>query len=149
MAEIYEISLVAVPADPDALAEAVSKAVKSLESEKTNGGIKMEHTEIMDTVDITSHTAAGGWKEYAGGLLDGGEVKLELNFLPANTSQHLLTTAMSARTKKNFKIEFPDTAHTTWTFSAFVTNFEPSAPVDGKLSASATLKITGQPTLSA
>ena len=103
----------------------------------------------MDTVDIISHTAAGGWKEYAGGLLDGGEIKLELNFLPANTSQHLLTTAMAARTKKNFKIEFPDTAHTTWTFSAFVTNFEPSAPVDGKLSASATLKITGQPTLSA
>jgi len=51
LAEIYEISLVAVPADPDALAEAVSKAVKSLESEKTNGGIKMEHTEIMGSIN--------------------------------------------------------------------------------------------------
>lgn len=103
----------------------------------------------MDTVDITSHGSAGGWKEYAGGLLDGGEIKLELNFLPGNASQQSLNTAMAARAKKNFKLEFPDTPATTWSFAAFVTNFEPSAPVDGKLGASATLKITGQPTLSA
>jgi predicted secreted protein len=103
----------------------------------------------MDTIDVTNHGSAGGWKEYAGGLLDGGEVKLELNFLPADTSQKLLATTLAARTKKNFKLEFPDTANTTWSFSAFVTNFEPSAPVDGKLGASVTLKITGQPALSA
>jgi predicted secreted protein len=103
----------------------------------------------MDTVDITSHGSAGGWKEYAGGLLDGGEIKLELNFLPGNASHQSLSAAMVARVKKNFKLEFPDTPATTWSFAAFVTNFEPSAPVDGKLGASATLKITGQPTLSA
>lgn len=103
----------------------------------------------MDTVDITSHGSAGGWKEYAGGLLDGGEIKLELNFLPGNTSQQSLSTALSARSKKNFKLVFPDTPATTWSFAAFVTNFEPSAPVDGKLGASVTLKITGQPTLTA
>jgi len=50
LAEIYEISLVAVPADPDALAEAVSKAVKSLESEKTKGGIKMENQEVSGSI---------------------------------------------------------------------------------------------------
>jgi len=37
LAEIYEISLVAVPADPDALAEAVSKALKTLSESKTHG----------------------------------------------------------------------------------------------------------------
>jgi len=101
----------------------------------------------MDTVDITHHSSPGGWKEYTGGLLDGGEIKLELNFLPANATQESLITALSARTKKNFQLLFPDSAATTWDFSAFVTNFEPSAPVDGKLGASVTLKITGQPTL--
>ncbi len=45
LAEIYEISLVAVPADPDALAEAVSKAAK------TNGGITMDNTEIMGSLN--------------------------------------------------------------------------------------------------
>jgi len=42
LAEIYEISLVAVPADPDALAEAVSKALKSLSESKKDGDNTME-----------------------------------------------------------------------------------------------------------
>ncbi|MDD2772994.1 MAG: phage major capsid protein [Elusimicrobiales bacterium] len=45
LAEIYEISLVAVPADPDALAEAVQKALKSLSEPKTDGGIMETQTE--------------------------------------------------------------------------------------------------------
>ena len=32
-----------------------------------------------------------------------------------------------------------------WLFSAHVTGFEPSAPVDGALTASVSLKITGKP----
>ncbi|MFA5162097.1 MAG: phage major capsid protein [Elusimicrobiales bacterium] len=47
LAEIYEISLVAVPADPDALAEAVSKALKSIEIEKTKGGLHMDANEAV------------------------------------------------------------------------------------------------------
>jgi|GEM_PF-668835 len=42
LAEIYEISLVAVPADPDALAEAVQKALKSLSKSDKDGGNTME-----------------------------------------------------------------------------------------------------------
>jgi len=101
----------------------------------------------LDTIDVTTDDSPGGYKQYAAGLLDAGEIKLELNFLPANTSQTGLLTALASRAAKNFKLVFPDTAATTWSFSAFVTNFEPSAPVDGKLSTSVTLKITGQPTL--
>ena len=101
----------------------------------------------LDTIDVTADDSPGGYKEYAAGLLDAGEIKLELNFLPANASQAGLLTALTSRAAKNFKLVFPDTANTTWSFSAFVTNFEPDAPVDGKLAASVTLKITGQPTL--
>ena len=101
----------------------------------------------LDTIDVTHDASPGGYKEYAAGLLDGGEIKLELNFLPANATQTGLLTALASRAAKNFKLEFPDSTVTTWSFAAFVTNFEPSAPVDGKLGASVTLKITGQPTL--
>jgi len=59
LAEIYEISLVAVPADPDALAEAVSKAVRSLASEKTNGGIKMETQDVTGSVTELRKTLEG------------------------------------------------------------------------------------------
>lgn len=103
----------------------------------------------LETIDVTSDSSPGGWKEYVGGLLDGGEIKLELNFAPGNATHQALAAAMGSRAKKNFKLVFPDTPATTWSFAAFVTNFEPSAPADGKLGASATLKITGQPTLTA
>ena len=59
LAEIYEISLVAVPADPDALAEAVSKAVKSLETAKPNGGIKMENQEVAGSITELRKTMEG------------------------------------------------------------------------------------------
>ena len=44
LAEIYEISLVAVPADPDALAEAVQKALKTLSESKIDGGTMETNT---------------------------------------------------------------------------------------------------------
>jgi len=103
----------------------------------------------LDTIDVTHDASPGGYKEYAAGLLDGGEIKLELNFLPAEATQAGLLATLGSRAAKNFKLVFPDTPATTWSFAAFVTNFEPSAPADGKLGASARLKITGQPTLTA
>jgi len=54
---------------------------------------------------------------------------------------------MVNKTKRNFKLVFPDTAVTTWAFTALITGFEPEMPVKGKLKASITLKVTGQPTL--
>jgi len=47
LAEIYEISLVAVPADPDALAEAVQKALRQLSEPKTDGGTMEPETKTV------------------------------------------------------------------------------------------------------
>lgn len=104
----------------------------------------------LDTVDVTHHGSAGGFKEYVGGLLDGGEIKAELNYIPTDATHNAtagLLKDLKNKTKRNFQLVFPDGSSTTWSFAAFVTNFEPTAPVDGKLGASVTFKITGQPTL--
>ena len=103
----------------------------------------------MDTIEVTSHDSVDGWKEYIAGLLDAGEVSFEINYVPTATTHknasggllYLLTT----RAKQSFTLVFPDA--TSWTFDAFVTAFEPSAPVQDKLGASITLKITGKPTI--
>lgn len=104
----------------------------------------------MDTLDVTNHSSTDGWKEFVGGLLDGGEVSLEINFDPT-AATHKLSTGllkdMSARTVRNFQLVFSDTGGTTWSFAALVSGFEPAAPVDGKLSATVTLKVSGKPTL--
>ena len=104
----------------------------------------------LEMIEVTNHSSTAGWKERIGGLLDGGEVSFDVNFIPTNATQSYsagLVKDMVGRTKRNFKIVFPDGSTTTWTFAAFVSKFQPKAPVNGQLSASVSLMITGQPTL--
>lgn len=104
----------------------------------------------LGTEETTHHTSPGGWKERVGTLLDAGEVSFDLNFLPTHAT-HNPTTGLIAdmvnRVKRNFQLVFPDAGSTTWSFTALVTGFEPDEPVEGKLTASVTLEVTGQPTL--
>jgi len=101
----------------------------------------------VPTVDATAHDM--DWAEHLGGIPDGGEVTIEGNYLPASATQGATTGLLSnvGAGAIDFKVIFPDTAATTWEFSALVTGFTPRGPVADKLSFSATLKLTGQPTL--
>lgn len=104
----------------------------------------------LETIEVTNHSSTEGWKERVGGLLDGGEVAFDVNFLPTNATHSFsagLIKDMVGRTKRNFKIVFPDGSSTTWSFTALVSKFQPKAPVNGQLSASVSLMITGKPTL--
>ena len=100
--------------------------------------------DIDDTTDLDS---AGGWEEVIPTILRSGEVALDLSFLPDNTSQLGLIEDMFGRILRNFQMIFPDTAASTWLFSAYVVGFELDVPTESKLGASVTLKITGQPTI--
>lgn len=103
-----------------------------------------------DTEDVTTHDSPGAWEEHVATILRSGEVSLDLEYDPAaathkNAAGGLIADLVS-RTANTYSLVFPDT--TTWTFSAFVTGFEPSAPFDGALTASVKLKLTGELTLS-
>jgi len=101
-----------------------------------------------DTEEVTHQGSTDGWKEYIVTLLDAGEVSFDINFIPTEATHNAsagLMADFAARTKRNWKVVFPD--GTEWQFAAYVTAFEADAPVNGKLSASVTLKITGKPTL--
>lgn len=114
---------------------------------KTIGGPGL----ALDTEDVTSHDSPGGWEEVVGTILRSGEVSLDLVFDPAdathkNTSGGLIGDMIS-RTPHQYQLVLPTSPATTWTFDALVTKFEPSADASGALTASATLKVTGEPTL--
>lgn len=105
----------------------------------------------LDTEDVTSHDSTDAWEEVVATILRSGEVTLDIMYDPAaathkNASGGLLYD-LAQRTSTTYSIKFPDTATTTWSFTAFVTGFEPDMPHDGSLTASVTLKITGKPTL--
>ena len=105
----------------------------------------------LDTIDVTSHDSTSAWEEVVGGILRSGEVVLEIVYDPAHATHKNaaggLLADFIARTAIVFTLIFSDTATTEWTFSGFITAFEPSAPVDGALTASVTIKPTGVVTL--
>ncbi|WP_262048658.1 phage tail tube protein [Bradyrhizobium sp. Bra78] len=101
-----------------------------------------------DSVDATHELSPNSWREFIPGLKDGGEVSVDMNFVPGNAEAAALMAEFAldgAAAIKNRRIEFPDGSY--FAFAAFLTGYEPDAPIDDKLAASATFKVTGEPTL--
>ncbi|MFC4494066.1 phage tail tube protein [Streptomyces ovatisporus] len=97
-----------------------------------------------ETLDVTSHGSTEGWQEFIGGLKNGGELSIELNYDP--TVHDALVEHMDDADPKNYKIVWPGTLGD-WTFTAVMTGFAPEAPHDGKLTAEASFQVSGKPTL--
>lgn len=104
-----------------------------------------------DVLDATTHDSSGAYREFIGGLRDGGEITLEINYSPAeathkNAAGGLLSDYNSG-SGTTYALVWPDAATTTWTFPAIVTGFETKAPMDDMLTADVKFKVTGAPTL--
>lgn len=108
-------------------------------------------------IDTTSHESPN-WREFITGLADGGQVSFDINYIPDNASHNVIAGLLkdfkdqadgTLLTPRNYQIVFPDVSNTVWTFAAWISDFEPTAPATGddKLSASVTMKVTGEPTL--
>ncbi len=101
----------------------------------------------VDTVDVTSHSSPGAYKEYIVSLIEPGEVRFTVNFIPTDATHGLtsgLLKDLQDRTLRNFQLVFPDATSTTYAFSAYVTGFQIKEPTTDVLGADVTLKITGQ-----
>ncbi len=99
-----------------------------------------------ETKETTHHGSAGGWRTFKATLIEGGECTFKINFLPGNAG-HSFATGLAAdlinRVQRNFQLTLPDADDTGYQFAAFVTQFDPDAPVEGILETDVTLKITG------
>lgn len=94
-----------------------------------------------DIIDATHMQSPGKWREFISGLKDGGECTLDLNFVPGGATSTRLELAQTEEEPSNCKITFPNGA--VWYFAAYCTGYEPEAPVDDKMTASVTFKVTG------
>jgi len=98
---------------------------------------------VRDTVDATHMASPQKWREYVPGLRDGGEVSVEMNFVPGSTSIDALYTAFTTDTVATWRILFPGSPAPFWIFDAFCTGIESEVPLDDKMSLTATFKVTG------
>ncbi len=101
-----------------------------------------------ETLDVTAHDSPDGYMEFLGGLRDGGEVSLDINYDPAETT-HDLDDDFEDDTPRNYQIVLlPGTDDEwTWAFAAVMTGLEDEFPYDDKMQRTVTLKISGKPTL--
>lgn len=82
---------------------------------------------------------------YVIGIRRHGEMQFNVNFLPSGDATHGTTNgllyAYSNGTKDAYQVLYPDGS--SWSFSGYVTNVSPKAPVDGAFDASVTIRPTG------
>ncbi|MEV0639043.1 phage tail tube protein [Streptomyces sp. NPDC050619] len=97
-----------------------------------------------ETYDVTAHDSPEAWREFIGGLKDGGEVEIEVNYDPRD--HDALIADFADPNPRNYKVVWPQNLGN-WAFGAILTNFEPEAPHDDKLAASLTFKVSGKPTI--
>jgi len=100
-----------------------------------------------DTLDVTNMDSSGNFREFVATLQDGGTVSFDINFIGDNATQTGLKTDMDAGTARNFELLMPNTGATLFTFTALIVGISYSFEVDGIISASISLKITGTVTI--
>jgi hypothetical protein len=101
-------------------------------------------TNTRELIDATHTESTDGFREFIGGLKDGGEISFSGNFLPASEQQQGLFDDLLDTSPHNYQIWFTDVAVTKWGFAGWVTQFAPNADVAGKLGFDCTIKVTGE-----
>ena len=98
-----------------------------------------------DSIDVTSLDSTGGYREFIAGFRDPGEVTLNMNFTRDGYDQ--MNDDFEDDDTHNYQIVLSDTGQTTFEFAALVTSLGMAIPMDDKVTADVTLKISGQITM--
>jgi len=104
-------------------------------------------SQARDSIDASHNESPNQFKEFLAGWADAGEIKVDGHYLPDAETKLLLDLQYGVT--RNYKLVVPAATSYTWTLRGFVTRFEPSYPMDGKMVCTATIKLTGKPTIAA
>ena len=110
------------------------------------GGLEL----TADSIDVTTLESSGGYREFIAGFKDAGEVSIEGYF--NNTTgkgQAELYALFESGATEDFAIKFPASLNAKWTFKGVVTGISTSAGLEDPVGFSATIKVSGAPTLAA
>lgn len=103
--------------------------------------VSIPEVEVTD-VDVTTHDSLGGFKEFKGGLKDGGTVTLTGAYDSADAGQtYLRTAANQGGNPVACVVSFSDGSKAT--FNAFVKGYGVTNPLDDKVEFTSGLKVSG------
>lgn len=105
--------------------------------------------EQVDDVEVTHYQSPNRTREYIAGLIEGGEASVLMNRHPGSATETRILQLKASGAKKNVKITWPSsgTTHVTWEFLGHIKGYETTAPVDGVMEATATIKVDGAQTI--
>lgn len=127
----------------------VGKGTSLTINEKKVGKLTKIGSPKVDTDEIeVTNMDSGSWKEYMMGFSDGGEVSLEGYLQGDDAGQAELVKLVDSKEIADAEIVFPGGSAPKWTFSAYVKSFETSAEHNGAVGFTASLRVSGKPTLS-
>ena len=96
--------------------------------------------ETRDPIDISTMDSTAKWREFIPGMIDAGEVTVDLNF--DGTTVAALLHAQLTATAQSIVIT-AGTGGDTFTANGFITALGHAIPFDDKITQSVTLKFTG------
>jgi len=120
-----------------------------------NGQLVAEITKITlggyksTQIDVTNEDSTSGWLEKIGGNKDPGTISLEFNFIPGDTNGQIAMAAdFASQVVRTATITYPPASATVLTVTGFLSDFKPiDGGLDDQLKGSATITITGAPSL--
>lgn len=109
-------------------------------------------TSSRDTVDATHTGSTNRFRQFIGGLRDGGELSFTIAMVPEGSAYAAMWTDLKNNSAVGYRWAIPNAAGTAnyfWYFNGFVTSIGSAAPLEDRMTAAVTIKITGEPVLSA
>lgn len=99
-----------------------------------------------DSIDISTMESSIKFREFLPGMLDAGELTMELNYdgSAGGTADDLNTLFISTQANTIYRIGFPDTSE--FRAKGFITTLGHAIPFDDKITQSLTVKLNGVPT---
>jgi predicted secreted protein len=94
-----------------------------------------------DTIDVTSLSSTGGYREFIGGFRNPGTVQLSMNFYRQNYD--LFKGDFESSTIQNYRIVLPDEENTSVEFEGLVTELPLTIPADDKITMDVTIQVSG------
>lgn len=95
-----------------------------------------------DTKEATHYKSPERYREYIGGLRDGGEAGFTVQFKDS-ADLTLLLADYQSDLPVAYKIVFPDA--TSWSFTGLVTKVGATVPMEERMTAEVTVKLSGKP----
>lgn len=98
-----------------------------------------------DAIDVTTLGSTERWREFTTGLKDPGSMSATIEFDPGDSDVQAWLTSINTDTVEYYKITAPDDGSTEWGFFGIVTDLSPGTPLDGRMEAEITIKLSGKP----